>query len=280
MSSFEVIPSQQQIFQIMNRLAKYQVIKAITEQHRSLKMTCKFPQRTVDISSGTYLRHSVISTVQQSVVKTLTNKQPKISDCCQDFSNLCFSGLHSNYIAILGNQTCTVKEWACGSSIMKVNNARNSTPATVSVNVTHKHDLLIAGIIDWGLKQQQYAEDYYTRCRLTLNLLTTTIVAPPSNASKWQMGFNSAFKGLSRCRGLLQNKYNAYELKSEKKRNTKTYTHNRKSCKSTLPPFPQDTTVPANYPAFPSSSQAILWCGRPHRQVTIEGYSSRFGRSN
>ena len=31
---------------------------------------------------------------------------------------------------------------------------------------------------------------------LTLNLLTTTIVAPPSNASKWQIGFNSAFKGL------------------------------------------------------------------------------------
>jgi len=31
---------------------------------------------------------------------------------------------------------------------------------------------------------------------LTLNLLTTTIVAPASNASKWQMGFNSAFKGL------------------------------------------------------------------------------------
>ena len=32
---------------------------------------------------------------------------------------------------------------------------------------------------------------------VNLNLLTTTIVAPPSNASKWQMGFNSAFKGLS-----------------------------------------------------------------------------------
>ena len=32
--------------------------------------------------------------------------------------------------------------------------------------------------------------------RLTLNLLTTTIVAPPSIASKWQMGFNSALKGL------------------------------------------------------------------------------------
>ena len=35
---------------------------------------------------------------------------------------------------------------------------------------------------------------------LTLNLLTTTIVAPPSNASKWQMGFNSAFKGLIKLR--------------------------------------------------------------------------------
>ena len=32
---------------------------------------------------------------------------------------------------------------------------------------------------------------------LTLNLLTTTIVVLPSNASKWQIGFNSAFKGLS-----------------------------------------------------------------------------------
>src|SRR5215510_2413232 len=31
---------------------------------------------------------------------------------------------------------------------------------------------------------------------LTLNLLTTTIVVPPSNASKWQVGFNSAFKGM------------------------------------------------------------------------------------
>src|SRR5215468_7671731 len=30
---------------------------------------------------------------------------------------------------------------------------------------------------------------------LTLNLLTTTIVAPPSNASRWQMGFNLPFKG-------------------------------------------------------------------------------------
>jgi hypothetical protein len=26
----------------------------------------------------------------------------------------------------------------------------------------------------------------------------TTIVAPPGNASKWQMGFNSVFKGLNK----------------------------------------------------------------------------------
>ena len=39
--------------------------------------------------------------------------------------------------------------------------------------------------------------DMMTYLFLTLNLLTTTIVAPPSNASKWQMGFNSAFKGLT-----------------------------------------------------------------------------------
>jgi hypothetical protein len=32
---------------------------------------------------------------------------------------------------------------------------------------------------------------------LTLNLLTSTIVAPSSNASKWQMGFNSVFKELN-----------------------------------------------------------------------------------
>jgi len=37
---------------------------------------------------------------------------------------------------------------------------------------------------------------------LTLNLLTTTIVALPSNASKWLMGFNSAFKGLILITGL------------------------------------------------------------------------------
>jgi hypothetical protein len=37
----------------------------------------------------------------------------------------------------------------------------------------------------------------FSELYLTLKLLTTTIAAPPSNASKWQVGFNSAFKGLN-----------------------------------------------------------------------------------
>jgi len=34
------------------------------------------------------------------------------------------------------------------------------------------------------------------RTRLTLTLLTCRIWWAPNNASKWQVGFNSAFKGL------------------------------------------------------------------------------------
>jgi uncharacterized protein CbrC (UPF0167 family) len=45
-------------------------------------------------------------------------------------------------------------------------------------------------------KSLMLSTDMRTVNELTLNLLTTTIVAPPSNASKWQMGFHSAFKGL------------------------------------------------------------------------------------
>ena len=48
---------------------------------------------------------------------------------------------------------------------------------------------------------QSRAGTRHSMCELTLNLLTTTIVAPPSNASKWQMGFNSAFKGLTARQG-------------------------------------------------------------------------------
>ena len=35
---------------------------------------------------------------------------------------------------------------------------------------------------------EMYPDDQFST--LTINLLTTTIVGPPNNASKWQMGFN------------------------------------------------------------------------------------------
>ena len=44
---------------------------------------------------------------------------------------------------------------------------------------------------------ERVEEFKYLGTTLTFNLLTTTIVAPPSNASKWQIGFNSTFKGLT-----------------------------------------------------------------------------------
>jgi hypothetical protein len=49
---------------------------------------------------------------------------------------------------------------------------------------------------DLWWERDRFCFEYFSFPLLTLNLLRTTIVAPPSNASKWQMGFNSAFKGL------------------------------------------------------------------------------------
>ena len=39
---------------------------------------------------------------------------------------------------------------------------------------------------------------------LTLTLLTWTIWRVPTNASKWRMGFNSSFKGLNDLTGVRQ----------------------------------------------------------------------------
>ena len=43
---------------------------------------------------------------------------------------------------------------------------------------------------------------------LTLTLLTWTIWRAPTNASKWRMGFNSAFKGLRHVSLLLKSVFN------------------------------------------------------------------------
>jgi hypothetical protein len=47
---------------------------------------------------------------------------------------------------------------------------------------------------------------------LTLILLTTAIVVPPNNDSKWQIGFNSAFKGLIPSSALLMYAYTTAAL--------------------------------------------------------------------
>jgi hypothetical protein len=59
---------------------------------------------------------------------------------------------------------------------------------------THFRDLLLHNGTVYGEMLAPTLEDTFV-VNLTLNLLTTTIVAP-SNASKWQMGFSSAFKRL------------------------------------------------------------------------------------
>jgi hypothetical protein len=52
---------------------------------------------------------------------------------------------------------------------------------------------------------------------INLNLLTTTIVAPPSNASKWQVGFNSAFKGLNKI--IVRSNFDFEEVGASKRQN-------------------------------------------------------------
>jgi len=48
------------------------------------------------------------------------------------------------------------------------------------------------------LSNQENVLASYSGCSLTLNLLTWKIRWALNNASRWQMGFNSSFKGLIR----------------------------------------------------------------------------------
>ena len=67
--------------------------------------------------------------------------------------------------------------------VIAINNDTQSTKRQLLLTV------LVSGILCmWPNQLSLWA--------LNLKLPTTTIVAPPSNASKWQMGFNSAFKGM------------------------------------------------------------------------------------
>ena len=91
--------------------------------------------------------------------------------------------------------TCTCGSWLC--SVWVSANAVSS--CGVLLCRWNKHNL--------GLHRSSQVSVHLSTCDcmlctgckmilLTLNQLTSTIVALPSNDSKWQMGFNSAFKGL------------------------------------------------------------------------------------
>jgi hypothetical protein len=56
----------------------------------------------------------------------------------------------------------------------------------------------VGGVSDtvFSFRREQKREENTFKTILTLILLTWTIWRAPTNASKWRMGFNSAFKGL------------------------------------------------------------------------------------
>jgi hypothetical protein len=60
----------------------------------------------------------------------------------------------------------------------------------IFIYISHKKHLVPFKILSIG--GNTLVQSFFFHCVK----LTTTIVVPPSNASKWQMGFNSAFKGL------------------------------------------------------------------------------------
>ena len=74
---------------------------------------------------------------------------------------------------------------------------RPPTPSSAEVKERVELRLYSSSGPSWPVSREKFTFTFNLQSSLTLNLLTTTIVAPPSNASKWQMGFNSAFKGLS-----------------------------------------------------------------------------------
>ena len=57
-----------------------------------------------------------------------------------------------------------------------------------------------------------HTEDAAPSCTLTLTLLTWTVWRAPTNASKWRMGFNSAFKGLIHSTLLLKRQFELFTV--------------------------------------------------------------------
>jgi hypothetical protein len=133
------------------------------------------------------------------------NKWRLVPDC--QFRNQCPGGirthnlggrvsLYSKPYAARCRRTCSIAYDGTGHSL---GYKTSSCTRHVFIGVVlSKHAQSLSVHVHTRRKKWLFGFRDSSRGRLTLNLLTTTVVAPPSNASKWQMGFNLVFKGLSR----------------------------------------------------------------------------------
>jgi hypothetical protein len=67
-----------------------------------------------------------------------------------------------------------------------------------NVNETNWKSKLRIGVLRHGNTRTTTTDNTYGEARLTRILLTWAIWRPPTDDSKWQMGFNSTFKGLTK----------------------------------------------------------------------------------
>ena len=110
---------------------------------------------------------------------------------CTSATEVMYKYLSKKYTYWIFKTFCTIPFFFCLSTKCHVFRNVISFVCNKKIHISHKKcveiwlSISVARRLIWGL---------------TLNLLTTTIVASPSNASKWQMGFNSAFKGLNDTR--------------------------------------------------------------------------------
>ena len=65
-----------------------------------------------------------------------------------------------------------------------------------STKYSTKVEIHLPSDTEWHLRRRQPYDKVSMNVSLTLYLLTWRIWWAPNNASRWQMGFNSAFKGL------------------------------------------------------------------------------------
>ena len=93
-------------------------------------------------------------------------------------------------------KNCTTRQTTDDNTIWR---GRNACWITTAINTQSEYVIFIAFPRQQWLRERVCVTlQYIASGMLTLILLTWTIWRAPTNASKWRMGFNSAFKGLIR----------------------------------------------------------------------------------